>query len=127
MKLGAVDFLQKPFTPRELRDVVYNVLERKSLADRAESEYKSCLELAKYHASKRQFDNAVGQVKKAIGINPSLPEAFNFLGELQETIGARHEAIKNYRVAIDLDPTYKMAKNNLDRATINPKSRPSLQ
>ncbi|MGF1489926.1 MAG: sigma-54-dependent transcriptional regulator [Prochloraceae cyanobacterium] len=26
MKIGAVDFLQKPFTPREIRDLVYNIL-----------------------------------------------------------------------------------------------------
>lgn len=126
MKLGAFDFLQKPFTPKELRNVVYNVLERENLSKEIESDYQSSLELAKYQASKRQFDNAVAQVKKAIGIDPSDPKAFNFLGELQETLGERSEAIKNYRVAIDLDPTYQPAKDNLSRATRNPSSRPSL-
>ena len=31
MKLGAVDFIQKPFSPREIRDLISKVLERDSL------------------------------------------------------------------------------------------------
>ena len=65
--------------------------------------------------------------KKAIGSDPSQPEAFDFLGRLQETLGDFDSAIKNYRVAISLDPTYQPAKNNLERATTNSNSaRPSL-
>ncbi|WP_041780259.1 hypothetical protein [Allocoleopsis franciscana] len=48
------------------------------------------------------------------------------LGELQEIEGDRVEALKNYRVATDLDPTYKPAQNNLTRATRSHKSRPPL-
>ncbi len=32
--------------------------------------------------------------------DPSCPEAFNFFGKLQDTLGETQEAIKNYRVAI---------------------------
>ena len=127
MRLGAVDFLQKPFTPKELRNAIYNVLERETLSKKKESDFEQAFTQGKYHASKRQFDRAIASVKKAIGCNPSSAEAFNFLGELQETIGIRTEALKNYRVAIDLDPTYQPAKDNLDRATRNStKDRPSL-
>lgn len=127
MKLGAVDFLQKPFTPKELRNAVYNVLERQTLSKKQESEFEQALTQGKHHASKRQFDRAIASTKQAIGYDPSRPEAFNFLGELQETIGERMEALKNYRVAIDLDPTYQPAKDNLDRATRNSNTaRPSF-
>lgn len=127
MKLGAVDFLQKPFTPKELRQVVYNVLERETVCEEQDSEFDKAFELAKYQASKRQFDRATASIKQAIGCDPSRPEAFTFLGKLQETIGETQEAIKNYRVAIDLDPTYQPAKDNLDRATRNSTStRPSF-
>lgn len=126
MKLGAVDFLQKPFTPKELRNLVYNVLEAEPNAAEA-SEYKSSLRAAKNAARKRDFDNAIAQTKKAIGSDPSQPEAFDFLGQLQETLGDFDSAIKNYRVAISLDPTYESAKSNLNRATSNSKSiRPSI-
>lgn len=126
MKLGAVDFLQKPFTPKELRNLVHNVLEGGDSTESA-SEYKSSLKSAKNSARNRDFDNAIAQAKKAIGSDPSKPEAFDFLGQLQETLGDFDSAIKNYRVAISLDPTYESAKSNLDRATRNSNSaRPML-
>ena len=127
MKLGAVDFLQKPFTPKELRNLVHNVLETESNEAESESEYQASLQAAKNFARKRDFDNAIAQTKKAIGSDPSQPNAFDFLGQLQETLGDFDSAIKNYRVAIDLDPTYKPAKNNLDRATsLSDNTRPKL-
>ncbi|MEC4986437.1 MAG: response regulator [Oscillatoria sp. PMC 1068.18] len=126
MKLGAVDFIQKPFTPKELRDVVYRVLNREHHAAKQESKYRKALELALYAASKRQFEQAIAHAKQAIGLDPARPEAFTLLGELQETTGSRTEALKNYRVSLDLDPTYKPAQENLSRATRSPKSRPSL-
>ena len=77
MKLGAVDFLQKPFTPKELRNLVYNVLETEST--KAEmSEHKASLRSAKNFARNRDFDNAIAQTKKAIGTDPSNPDAFDF-------------------------------------------------
>lgn len=127
MKLGAVDFLQKPFTPKELRNLVYNVLERETVSQKQESEFSKAFELAKHYASQRQFSHANASIKQAIGHDPSRPEAFNFLGKLQEAVGETQEAIKNYRVAIDLDPTYQPAQDNLDRATRNSTStRPSF-
>ncbi|MDJ0637067.1 MAG: response regulator [Xenococcaceae cyanobacterium MO_188.B29] len=127
MKLGAVDFLQKPFTPKELREVVYNVLERETISKKQESEFDRAFGIAKDNASKRQFDRAVVSIKQAIGCDPSRPEAFVLLGKLQETLGETKEAIKNYRVAIDLDPTYQPAQDNLDRATRNStNARPSF-
>ena len=127
MKLGAVDFLQKPFTPKELRNLVHNVLEAEPTETESTSEYKTSLRAAKNAARQRDFDNAIAQAKKAIGSDPSKPDAFDFLGQLQETLGDFDSAIKNYRVAISLDPTCQSAKTNLDRATSNSNSaRPKL-
>ena len=65
MKLGAVDFLQKPFTPKELRNLVHNVLETESTEAETKSEYKSSLKSAVQFARKRDFDNAIAQEQKS--------------------------------------------------------------
>lgn len=127
MKLGAADFLQKPFTPKKLRDLVFQVLEIESSSANELSSYKKEINIAEKWRRKRQFGKAIAHVKQAIGLDPSLPDTFNMLGELQEIEGELLEALKNYRVALDLDPTYKPAQANLKRATQSPKSRPPLR
>lgn len=127
MKLGAVDFLQKPFTPQELRTVVKQVLERERLEETQVIDYDSSIQLAKRYVSRRQFNTATEHVKQAIAADPSRPEAFNLLGALQEILGERSNAVKNYRVAVNLDPTYKPAQENLKRMTTMRKmSQPDL-
>ncbi|MBE9211890.1 response regulator [Plectonema cf. radiosum LEGE 06105] len=120
MKLGAVDFIQKPFTPKEIREFVARVLGREDISD-LPTDYDSLMSAAKHRISKRQFDEAITLVKQAIGANPNNAEIFNMLGELLEVTGDNLQALKNYRVAIDLDPAYRPAQKNLERATSSPK------
>jgi DNA-binding response OmpR family regulator len=117
MKLGAADFLQKPFDPDEIRELVSRVMNREELDERKEGGYSFCLELAKRSIGDRHFDAAVEHVRKAIYIDPSRPEAFNLLGALMEIQGDRLEAQKNYRAALSLDPSYDPAIKNLQRST----------
>ena len=127
MKLGAVDFIQKPFTPQELRTIVQQVLDREQLEETQAIDYNSSIQLAKRYVSRRQFNTATEHVKQAIAADPSRPEAFNLLGALQEIMGERSHAVKNYRVAVNLDPTYKPAQENLKRMTTMRKmSQPDL-
>jgi DNA-binding NtrC family response regulator len=127
MKLGAVDFIEKPFTPHELRTVVKQVLDREQLEETQAIDYDSSIQLAKRYVSRRQFNTAIEHVKQAIAADPSRPEAFNLLGALQEIMGERSNAVKNYRVAVNLDPTYKPAQENLKRMTTMRKmSQPDL-
>ncbi len=123
MKLGARDFLQKPFTPQELRQAIHDVLEE---VDETQ-DFDSSMKAAKYRARERQFDEAIALVKQAISIDPQRPEAMNLLGELQETMGDTTDAVNTYRAAWSLDPTYERARTNLDRATGPSKQRPSLE
>ena len=117
MKLGAVDFLQKPFDPEEIRELILRVLDRDRLDARKVVDYASHIELAKKCIGERHFDAAVESVRKAIFIDPGRPEAFNLLGALMEMRGDRLEAQKNYRAALSLDPSYKPAIENLHRST----------
>lgn len=117
MKLGAVDFIQKPFAPEEIRELVSRVLNREKLDEQKAVDYASHIELAKRCIGDRHFDAAIEHVRKVISLDPSRPEAFNLLGALLEIRGDRLEAQKNYRAALSLDSTYEPARKNLNRST----------
>jgi DNA-binding NtrC family response regulator len=117
MKLGAVDFIQKPFTPKEIRYLVSKIIKGETLDEEKRQDYESCLELAKKCVTDRHFEAAIEHVKNAISIDSSRSEAFNFLGALYEVQGDKLEGQKNYRAALSLDPTYKPAQDNLSRST----------
>ncbi len=117
MKLGAVDFIQKPFSPEEIRELVSRVIDREKIDEQKVADYASSIELAKRSIGNRHFDAASEHVRKAIFLDPARPEAFNLLGALMEIRGDRNEAQKNYRAALSLDPSYVPAIRNLQRST----------
>jgi DNA-binding response OmpR family regulator len=117
MKLGAVDFIQKPFSPEEIRELVSRVMDREKLDEQKVADYGTSVELAKRSIGNRHFDASIEHVRKAIFLDPTRPEAFNLLGALMEIRGDRLEAQKNYRAALSLDPSYAPAIKNLQRST----------
>jgi CheY-like chemotaxis protein len=117
MKLGAVDFLQKPFDPEEIRELVSRVADRDKLGEHRRLDYASDIESAKKCIRDRHFDAAIEHVQRGISVDPGRPEAFNLLGALMEIEGDRIEAQKNYRAALSLDPSYQPAISNLHRST----------
>ena len=115
MKLGAVDYIQKPFSPDEIRDLVSKVLGREELTEESAEGYEDKLELAKKNIQDRHFDAAIEQAKGAIALDSSRPEAHNLLGTLLEMQEDTDAAGQQYRKAISVDPTYQPARKNLDR------------
>ncbi len=117
MKLGAVDFIQKPFSPSEIRNAALLVLEREKLDEKNVVDYRDLIELAKRHITNRSFGAAVETVHRAIAADPAQAEAYNLLGALLEIRGDAAEAQKFYRAALDIDPTFQPARANLERVT----------
>ncbi len=117
MKLGAVDFLQKPFDPEEIRELVSRVADKDKFDEHKHFNYASHIEFAKNCIRDRHFDAAIEHVHRGISADPGRPEAFNLLGALMEIRGDRIEAQKNYRAALSLDPSYQPAISNLHRST----------
>ena len=117
MKIGSVDFIQKPFSPGEIRELATQVLERETLDEKSVVDYPSLIELCKRHISDRRFAAARETAQKAIAADPARPEAYNLLGALLEIKGDEAASQKFYRAALDIDPAYKPAQANLDRAT----------
>jgi DNA-binding response OmpR family regulator len=122
IKLGAVDFIEKPFSPREIRELVNSVLARDTLEPSALHGYDAHIQWSKRCIQERRFPSAEEHVRKAIRLDASRAEAFNLLGALQELRGDGLGAAKSYRAAYALDPTYKPARINLERIAAIPRS-----
>lgn len=116
LKLGAVDYIQKPFGPDELRSIVNRVLSREGLPDAGTSTFEETLEWAKRCIVERDLDEAGKHLRDAVRIDPTKPESFNLLGALSEIGGNVGEAQKFYRAALGLDPSYWPAIENLARS-----------
>jgi DNA-binding response OmpR family regulator len=143
LKLGACDFLRKPFTPAEVREAVDRALKRKEgffaklLSGRPEKipepqlppasvlkkpaepgsvSADDLLELARDSIERLDFDAAKDSAKMAIAADSSRPEAYNILGVLAELSGDMDLSRRYFRAALALDPAYDSARINLDRS-----------
>ncbi len=117
MKLGALDFISKPFTPEEIRLLVKQVMDRKVLEENNLTTYGDFLEYAKKCILGKNFDKAEIYLKKAVVENINAAEPHNLFGVIAEYNGDFAVAGKHYRAACALDPTYKPADRNLQRLT----------
>lgn len=122
MKLGAVDFLQKPFEPTEVREIVGRVLALPE-GGLTSFSYEDYLDQARKGIAARKYSAAFVYVHKALFVNADRPEAFNLLGGLYEMRDQRKEAVTNYQVAQKIDPMYAPASQNLERAMRKPYSK----
>jgi DNA-binding response OmpR family regulator len=122
MKLGAVDYIQKPFSPKEIRDIVTQVLNTEYLegvtpTGEGVDDYRTLLETTKKNIVEKNYQAAAGYARKAIAGDPSKPEAFNLLGAAAELAGDRANALKYYRTSAAIGPSFELARKNLERIT----------
>lgn len=115
MKLHAVDFIPKPFTPEEIRETAKKVFERENLEENKLRTFEDYVEFAKLNIITNNFEKAEEILKQAVGKDPSSPITHNLLGVISEYKGDVSQAQKYYRAALALDPTYKPAESNIRR------------
>jgi FixJ family two-component response regulator len=78
MKLGAIDFLQKPLRPEDLRTLVADIFKRHAQQDdRPVETFSAHIEAAKRCLNLRAFAKARVHLVKALELNAKSPEAFN--------------------------------------------------
>jgi len=119
MKLGAVDFLRKPFSPNEIRRLVRQVLERQGQEGEGLPDYQTLIDEARQRIREGGLESAWEFTRRAVAADPARAEAYNLLGALLEIKHDRLEAQRFYRAALEIDPTYRPAGENLERITIS--------
>ena len=116
MKLGAIDFLQKPLRPEDLRRIVAEILKRHAPQKIHPVEsYNSHIVAAKRCLNLRSFAMARIHLLKALEFNSKSVEAFNLAGVLAEMLEDVDKARKYYGQAIKLDKNYEPAQQNMRR------------
>jgi DNA-binding response OmpR family regulator len=116
VRLGASDFLEKPFLPEDLRLSVASVL-RESASDEPESGegYSQVLEHVRQALRARRFQDAERELMKAGTITDDDPAFMNLAGILHECHGRIKSAQHFYEKAAALDRKYRPAEENLRR------------
>lgn len=139
MKLGAIDFLKKPLTPEQLRQITKEVIERHEhpVAEVPDDESETNLsaeELFRIHLKKakrllnlQEFESARKTLAKAMALDPLSAEAFNLTGVLLEMCEDDVSARKFYGQAIKLDRNYEPAQQNMQRVLERAQSGASQQ
>jgi DNA-binding response OmpR family regulator len=119
MKLGAIDFLEKPLTPDALRGIVGEVFARHtpiSFPQRhAADDFGTHFSEAKRLINLQTFGTAWTHLSRALELSPGSPAALNLAGVLFEMQGDHERAGKLYQKAIKSSPDYKPAQQNIRR------------
>jgi two-component system, OmpR family, response regulator len=116
MKLGAIDFLQKPLRPEDLRRIVAEILKRHApQKDPPAESFNSHIVAAKRCLNLRSFAMARMHLVKALELNTKSVEAFNLAGVLAEMLYDVDKAKKYYGQAIKLNKNYEPAQQNMRR------------
>jgi DNA-binding response OmpR family regulator len=119
-RLGALDFLEKPASPEELRETVKAVLRepqpaRQETADETSDGYEGVLNHARRALRMSDYATAESMMMKAADLAHNDAAYFNLLGVIYE---ARHQwrlAKKFYGKAVATDKKYEPAQRNLRR------------
>jgi len=96
MELGAIDFLPKPPTPEQLRDMVHDILVRHSIdTTTGARDFNYYLRSAKRAINLRDFQLANQYLIKALDLNPSSRPAINLVGVMLEMREEHERSTKN--------------------------------
>ena len=117
VKLGAIDFLQKPLTPEQLRHIVEEIVTRhETEPDDAESkDYAYHLRSAKRAINLRDFETAKRSLKNALHLDDRSAEGFNLAGVVAELSGDFKIATRYYEQALRINKDFAPAQQNAKR------------
>jgi DNA-binding response OmpR family regulator len=116
IRLGASDFLEKPFKPEDLRLSVASVLrEAPTENDHPEESYVQVLEHVRQSLRARRFREAEVELMKAGTITGDDAPFLNLAGILHESHGRVESARRYYDRALSRNRNYQPALENIKR------------
>ena len=111
MKLGATDFLDKPFDPKAIQLLVEEILLRKEFGPGGSVE--DLLHLAELARARKAHVEARAYLKTAMVRDLTRPEPYYWLGALCDQEGDTRQAAHYYYMALDVSPTFRPAREAL--------------
>jgi DNA-binding response OmpR family regulator len=119
IRMGASDFLEKPFRPEDLRISVASVLDEAPAAGGERNEnYDDVLSEVRNSLRAGKLDAAEAQLMRAGTIADMDPGFLNLAGVIHEAHGRRSSAKRFYQKALASDPAYQPARQNLGRMQV---------
>lgn len=119
LRLGASDFIEKPFAPDELRESVQAVLsvhpEPPLILPEDQESYEQTLQAVRKALQERRFAEAERKLMKAGTITAEEPWFLNLAGIMHESLGRIESARKFYSRAVAKERRYLPAQVNLHR------------
>jgi CheY-like chemotaxis protein len=113
MKLGAVDFLEKPFDPKGIQLLCQEVLERQKVG--ASASMEDLLRLAELARERKAYVEERVYLKTAMIREVMRPEPYYYLGQISELEGDKRKAMQYYSLALDASAAYQPANEALKR------------
>lgn len=111
MKLGAVDFISKPFTLKNIKSTIEEAMN-------TEINVEHYLIKVREFILNNELDKAKLLLKESLRADNSNAAIQNLFGIIEEKCNNKALAQKYYRAALALDATYKPADNNLKRTAM---------
>jgi DNA-binding response OmpR family regulator len=108
MKLGAVDFLEKPFDPKAIQLLCEEICQRQKTGGERIDGGLAPDGGASSTAEKAYFEARV-YLKTAMMREVTRPEPYYWLGQISELENDKRRAMQYYSLALDADPTYQPA------------------
>lgn len=113
MKLGAVDFIEKPFDPNIIKILAEEILFRQKLE--SGSSFDDLMHLADLARERHAHLEARGYLKAAMSRAPDRAEPYYWLGFLWETEKDKRRAVQYYYMAVSADHSFQPAVEALKR------------
>jgi DNA-binding NtrC family response regulator len=113
MKLGAIDFVEKPIDPRKIQLLCDEIIRRRQLAKN--ETVNDLLHLAELALEQNADMEARVYLKLAMLRDENRAEPYYWLSELCENRGEVREALHYYCRALDAGPTFQPSRKALGR------------